>query len=216
MPNLLLILHPRQIPDAMESLDALDIDRAWLVGMHEIELASCIPRLIESTYYDNYLLASDDLLIDPEALEEVEALLRQFPVVTGYCNMTYFDPRVNLSHPDTLEPFTLSEVLRQERVFRSGRFGWSLTGMRREVWLEHPFQCDLGRSISVRGVEVEVGLASDQKTSAVLREAGVPILAARDAWCEHLNGKPGYDTRVEIGRVKPHVLVDSAHDRLWT
>jgi hypothetical protein len=213
MNDLLLILAPRAIPECVESLRVLEIDKAWLGAMYERHLETVVAEVIASTDYENYLMASDDLLVTPEALAEVREQLAYYPVVTGYCRYSYYDPEVNLClTPEGLdggEEITVDLVKTLPRLFRTYLVGWTLTGMRRDLWLRFPFRACDGRFAMIDGREVDIGFSSDMNLSRRLRDAGVTIMAARDAYCEHWNGKAGVmGGELLMGRIRPYVLFE--------
>src|SRR5688572_2613261 len=91
-------MHPRRITECVDAFKALDADKAWLSGYTEKQLCDVVPKVIEETDYDNYLMVSDDFLVSQEAFDAVTSLLEQgHPVVTGYANLAFDNPLVNIT-----------------------------------------------------------------------------------------------------------------------
>jgi hypothetical protein len=91
--------------------------------------------------------------------------------------------------------------------------GMSLTGMTRDMWLRFPYGCFTDRRPH--------GQSSDFHLSARLRDAGVPMVAARSGEVQHLKEMAMQGTRFGpvqhpwlVGNVEPSVSIDLAGDRL--
>ncbi|MDA0832759.1 MAG: acyltransferase [Planctomycetota bacterium] len=206
--DVLMILQPRKIPQAIESLERLPIDKVWFRAMTESELQPKINRFIAETNYKNYLIVSDDVCVTPEALAKVRELLRLFPAATGYCRVDSRSPQVNLTRrPVTLtnhkfpewadyDFFHFDDVQKIADPFLSWFGGWSLTGLRRELWLEFPFY-----------VNAVTKAQTDFETAYRLAHAGIPFITHRDTYIEHLK-RNSRDMRKEhwlIGKQQPSV-----------
>ena len=88
MRPLLFVMNPRRIPECIQAIEDLDVDRCWLTGMTEAHLAPYLNEVVAETSYDVYLIVSDDCVPTQDALDAVLALLEQgWPVATGYCNL---------------------------------------------------------------------------------------------------------------------------------
>ena len=59
-----MILQPRAIPEAIESLNRLDIDKVWFRGYTEKELEVHLNDLIEYTEYEYYWIIADDVIVE--------------------------------------------------------------------------------------------------------------------------------------------------------
>ena len=237
--EILMILQARAIPEAIESLNSLEIEKVWFRGYTEVELETHLNRFIEQTDYDVYWIIADDVVVSEKPLEVLRPLLSESDVVSGYCRLFESTDRVNLSlspiraghikshaglggmfrHYKKMEemqkthefvggfssPYvgismddddvsawvnlgtfeedmggfmTIQEVERFDKPFRSYFAGWSFTGMKREVWLNYPFQTGIH------------GSATDAQFAFryVHKDDGV-ILTHRDAHHIHLKAE---------------------------
>lgn len=187
MSNCLLVLNPRDIPECVDSIAALPVDKAWLRSYNECELIDVISDVIAVTDYDHYTVVSDDVVTPRAAYDAVEHHLAEgAPVVTGYCNLAANDWRVNLCktpvgetpHPRSYDFYTLEEAVAHADPIPTYFTGMCLTGMSRAMWQRFPFEC--------YGVGKHAGNASDLHLSRRLQEAGVPIIAPPEAFCLHV------------------------------
>jgi acetyltransferase-like isoleucine patch superfamily enzyme len=188
--DVLLILNPRRIDVAWKSLSALPIDRVWFRGFTEPQLVPQISRFIEQTSYTNYLMVADDVIVPVQALEAVQALLRECVAATGYCKLAADDNRVNLTRAPMqvqgdrppvwrdYDFYTLAEVQKAKGICVSWFGGWALTGMRRKLWLRYPFR-----------VNASTGAQTDFELANRMARDGRCFRFAPGALIEHL--KPG-------------------------
>lgn len=217
MRALLFVMNPRAIPECLDAIEALDVDRCWLTGMREVDLVPHFASVVESTDYDVYLAVSDDAVPTQEALDAVLDLLEQgWPVATGFCNLDEgeYANVVNLtrkplgSHmpgPDVYVTYTLDEVMAYPTDPVPTWFaGFSLTGMRRELWQRYPFEV----------LHPETGgSCSDFLLSWRLQQDDVPIVAPKAGWFRHVkerwnvaDSRPG--KRLLVGEVEPRVRLE--------
>lgn len=185
---LLAIMHPRNIPECVHSLERLDVRRAWLSRFTEYELESVIASIVadESIAFTHLALVSDDCVVTQDALGAVLELARSHDVATGYCRLATGHPSVNLTRRELMgdtpsagayDFYTFDEVAGYEsEVVPTGFVGFAVTVMPREMWRRFPFQ--------VFGGEASPH-ASDFALSMRLRDAGVPMVAARSGYVEH-------------------------------
>jgi len=108
--EILMILQPRAIPEAIESLNKLDIEKVWFRGYTEMELEIVLNEFIKNTDYDYYWIIADDVVVDNQPLEVLRPKLYQGEVVTGYCNLYQGSNFVNLSLSRIPYLFQESEV----------------------------------------------------------------------------------------------------------
>lgn len=184
MSTCLLVLNPREIPQCMTALHALDVPTAWCSYMPEILVAEALNRVVRETDYDRYAIISDDGAPTRPALDAVLAMHDEgHPVVTGYSNLDATLPFCNLTwgrlHAppptvDAYQMFTLAEVKRHEGPMKTTFAGLCLTVMSREMWLRFPLRCTV------------LGGQMDYQLSWELQEAGVPIVAAPDGFVLHV------------------------------
>lgn len=190
MSDLLVVLNPRDIPECIAAIRELPIDKLYVSRMTEYEVMEAWPQVMEIAQgYDRLIVQSDDGIARRHALKAVQQLLDEgHPVVTGYSNLSVSDHRVNLSKRplDTSHPhegaytfYDLQEVQEHlEPVVPTYVVAFALTGMAYELWERFPFRVYNGKP----------GNASDYMLSCALQTAGVPMVAARDAFVWH--GKP--------------------------
>ncbi len=206
--DVLMILQPRSIPHAIASLEALEIDKVWFRAMTEEQLAPRLNRFIVQTQYRNYLIVSDDVCVPKASLAKVRELLKCFPAVTGYCRMDSRSPQVNLTRtPVTMKNkkypewsdydfYRFDEVQQFSEPFLSWFGGWSLTGLRRELWIDVPFR-----------VNPTTLAQTDFESAYRLAKLGIPFMTHRDAVIEHLK-RNSRDLRKEhwlIGKQPPSI-----------
>ena len=145
-----MILQPREIPEAIESLKNIDIDKVWFRGYTEKELCTILNRFVENTDYDFYWLISDDVIVGQEVWPLLRDAMGTYECVTGYCNLYQGSEYVNLTHTPLKKHFTTSHddynwisfddiESQEDDIIESSFAGWAFTGMPRSVWLEHPF-----------------------------------------------------------------------------
>jgi acetyltransferase-like isoleucine patch superfamily enzyme/glycosyltransferase involved in cell wall biosynthesis len=209
--NCLLILQPREIPEAMQSLKSLPIDKVWFRGFTESQLAPKLNRFISETHYRNYLLCADDVIVTREAFDCVIRLLAARPAATGYCRLAAGTPQVNITRApvrcangscatwDDYDFFDYDDVQQFPHEFVSWFGGWALTGMRRDLWLQYPFE-----------VNPSLGSQSDYQTARRMGADGRGFYCHRDAYITHLKEDRNHDFRSHwlVGNVEPSVVVE--------
>jgi GT2 family glycosyltransferase len=185
---LLLVMNPRDIRECVESIARLPIDRVWLRSYTERGLEEAIPRALAEAGpdYDYVLLVADDVVVFPGALDAVLALGKSYDVVTGYTRLDSTSPFVNLTRKPlagdvpvagSYDFYRYAEVAGYEdEVVPTGFVGFALTGMPRDLWDRFPFSALGG----------EPGYSSDFALSVRLRDAGIPMVAARGGYVEHV------------------------------
>lgn len=206
MRDLLLILNPRRIEECLQAFRKLPIDRLWVRGMTEYEIQLAWPDILETAAdYQRVIAQSDDGIVRPHALAEVIRLLDAgHPVVTGYSNLSAEDFRVNLTkkppHPvpaeDSYDLYHLKEVMEYPTPEVPTYFaGMCLTGMSHAFWQRFPFLTYWNE---------HPGSASDLMLSTRLNEAGIPIVAAREAFVWHVKERWNLADREERKQLYLH------------
>jgi hypothetical protein len=181
----LVVMHARDIPECLASIRELDIPTLWMTGYTERGIADHAFPAVLGYDFDWLWVVSDDVIVRKPALDAVRRLRDSgdHPVVTGYSQGSHTEWVVNLTSkplkPGPLEhAYTFRHyaecVSYPEPVIPTWFTGMSLTGMSRDLWLKHPFEC-FGTP----------GYASDFWTSARLQQDEVPIVAAREGFCYH-------------------------------
>lgn len=219
MKPLLFVTNPRRIPAAIEAFRALPIDVAFVSGYTQSQAVGPIAELIESTDYDVYLACADDCVVDPSAVDAVLALLDEYPVATGWCrldrthdfaNITTEPLRGDRPVEDAYSWWRADDVFAYPSVAVPTFFtGMCLTAMSRDLWLRYPYR--------VYG-ESGPGYSSDFRLSVRLRDDGVPIVAAREGYVEHLKERwlrldEDPEMRLLIGEIPAEVTIETAADR---
>lgn len=192
MKNVLMILQPREIPIAVNSLGPLPIDKVWFRAFIEPEIEEPMAKFINETSYDNYILISDDVTVKPSSLEAIEKALVDWTVVTGWCRVDDTSQFANVTKEPLRLPddadwpanedytfYSVEQVKKMPLYFRTWFVGWALSGFRRDVWLRFPFEANPYTESQ-----------SDWQTSWRMQKADVPITAVRDAYIEHLRKEP--------------------------
>lgn len=222
MKDCLIIMQPREIPVCIDAFRNLDISKAWFKGYTEAELEEPIGKFIETTNYENYIIASDDLVPQQSSLTMVRNMLEEHEAATGWSNMSTVNTRGNvrfkpihgnyafyvLTHSIT-QLYKVTEGLRlnsfpssKQILAKNGEFytyfsGFSFFGMRRKLWLKYPFQVYHG----LLGFKKN-GFGSDFMQSDRLNKAGIPILCDSRAFFYHLASKQN----MIVGKVLPTVI----------
>jgi len=210
----LIILKPRQIAESEAALAEL---ASWLpvvelVGYTEAQLADGIFKAALDLHpADFYLVASDDLLVRWPALDAVLDRRQDDCCVTGYCQFTHTDWRVNVTRrplrgdrPErgAYDFLSYHELVSGPPVRRTWFTGMSLTCMSAAMWEEFPFGCyqdGHGR-----------GYASDFHLSRRLQDAEVPVQVVREGFCYHWRHEQTHtndprDNQLVVGTVEPEI-----------
>jgi len=185
--DLLVVLNPRRMAEPMAAFQRLPIDRLYVRGMREFDVESNWIEIMERTSgYERLIVAGDDGIVRPHALEAVQRLLDAgHPVVTGYSNLSETDYRVNLTKSplkgdapseDAYNLWDLPAVMTYHFEAVPTYFsGYTLLGMERELWERYPFRVFGGWP----------GFGSDFSISKRITDDKVPIVAAREAFVWH-------------------------------
>jgi len=187
---ILAIMNPRQIPECISAFKRLDVRKAWLQNYTEWQLVEVIASIVrdEAIHFSHLCLVADDCIVTQQALDAVLRFSRQGdPVVTGYCRLDSTHPDVNITRrplmgeTPTVGAYDFYSFLEVEdwpgETLPTGFVGFALTCMSREMWREFPFGC-FGTGSR--------GYSSDFHLSRRLRDAGVPMVAARDGYVTHI------------------------------
>lgn len=212
-----MVMNPRAIPECMDSFADLDVDTCYFRGMRQEELIPHVAEVVAETEYSAYLMSSDDCIVSQEALDAVLALLEDgHPAVTGWCRLDRTHEQVNLCpvplrgdtpRTDAYTFYDYSTVAEwPDEAVPTHLMGMALTGMTREMWLRFPYGCyGIGAG----------GWASDFNLSVRLRDAGIPMVAARGGYVEHVKERVGHldadpVKRLLIGEINPEIVMVTA------
>lgn len=156
MNNVVMIMNARNFSAFKDCVDKLNISKVWFKGFSEFELNTEINKFIRETNFDNYYIVSDDLIISPESFNLLQEKLNTTPIVTGWgvwrqnFDWTTIYKSKNLSthyignqfpwfekHYDTVKTYEIDSLPDE---FETSFTGWFWTGVRRDIWLEYPYQ----------------------------------------------------------------------------
>ena len=214
-----MVMNPRDIRGCISAIQALQIDKVFFRAFTEKQLEKEISEFVDSSSYKDYLILSDDTVPSQAALDAVLYHLSTHGVVTGWSNNHPTGNGANLMlHPLTGVRWELTQILFKTRwadenvlgigfekiekirkmppLFRTYFVGFSLTGMRRELWLRFPFT-------TIYSNVTKRYQSSDLSLSKRLQEAGVTAWCARDAFVPHLKSHEGW----LVGKVKPQAIL---------
>tara|TARA_B100000282_G_C31736757_1_gene493890 strand:+ start:2772 stop:3659 length:888 start_codon:yes stop_codon:yes gene_type:complete len=96
--EVLMILNPRAIPEAIESLNTLDIEKVWFRAFDEPSVCEAMNNFVADTDYDYYWIIADDVIVNNRPLEVLRPLIQEGKVVSGYCRWFEGSEYVNLLH----------------------------------------------------------------------------------------------------------------------
>jgi hypothetical protein len=212
---LVMVTNPRTIPECIQSFKDLTTDVGWVSGFTQSGVMAPMAQLIEDTDYDVYLSCADDCIVSQEAVDAVVALLDAgHPVATGWCRLDRTHEYVNL----TTEPirgdrptvnayswWRYDDVMAwPDEEVPTHFMGMSLTAMPRELWQRYPYR--------VFGHDGP-GYSSDFNLSMRLRNDGVPMIAAKSGFVDHVketwnHGDKDPAKRLRIGEMPAGVTLD--------
>jgi len=156
MNNVIMIMNARNLSAFRDCMNKLNVSKVWFKGFREFELNVEINKFIQETNFDNYYIVSDDLVIQPQDFELLQEKLKIYPIVTGWGvwrqnsdwttihkqdKLYTFNQGSNLpmfkKHYGIVKSYEL-ETLPEE--FETAFTGWFYTGIRRDIWLQYPYQ----------------------------------------------------------------------------
>ncbi len=186
----LVVLNARDIDVCKRSLQELPIQKVWLTGYTEAEIANDVfASVLREQEFDRVYVVADDVIVRPYALEAVRSLLDDgHPVATGYSQRSHTDWEVNITSgplngrapvEGAYDFVRYADVVSSpDPTIPTWFAGMSVTGMSGEMWRRFPFGCyqDAGSPN---------GYASDFHLSLRLQDAGVPIVCAREGFAYH-------------------------------
>lgn len=185
MKTLLLIMNPRAIPECIDALRELRIDKAWMSYYTEAELERVVPHIVASTNYDRFVFISDDATPTQAALDRVLSIHDEHPdaVACGWVNLdsisdrsTYNPQPLDLDQIGTMDAYNLAsiqEARTMSGIQRTYFHGMCLATMNRQLLERYPFATYSGH-------------ASDLHQCARLQADDVPIYTAADTGFHHV------------------------------
>ena len=213
MNPLLVVTQPRSIPECMDSFAALDTPVAYIRGFALLDVCPVMAALVEETDHDPVLVCADDCIVTQGAVDAVLGLLAEgHPVVTGWCRLDRTHEQVNLSTipladetpAESSYRFPAAEWVRDypDPAVPTYFAGMALTGMSRDMWLRFPLDCYSNG---------QAGWGSDYHLSRRLGLAGIPIVAAREGYVDHvkevwMRNDLAADKRLLIGEIPAEVV----------
>ena len=98
--SVLMIMNARELPECINPLRKLEIDKVWFRAFPQVQVEKEIRRFVKSNAYDRYLLVSDDAIVSRESLESVLRWQDNYDILTGWCNLSPSRFRANvILHP---------------------------------------------------------------------------------------------------------------------
>lgn len=156
MNNVIMIMNARNLSAFRDCMDKLNISKVWFKGFTEFELNTEINKFIQETQFDNYYIVSDDLVIQPKDFELLQEKIKTHPIVTGWgvwrqnsdwTTIHKQDKLYNYNHTPNFPLFKKHynivktyEIDSLPDEFETAFTGWFYTGIRRDIWLEYPYQ----------------------------------------------------------------------------
>lgn len=198
-------MNGRNLPQCLNSYKNLDIDVILCTAYTEKQLEWVIPRIVENTSYDNYIVTSDDVIANRKAHDAVLDMLDAYELTTGYVRITPYTMYLNVvKKPLRGEPpavvdyawYTLKEVPYERAIMRTWFLGMAWTALRRELWLRFPFGAYNGGTFD--------GIMSDYHLSYRLQNAGFEMYFDTQAKFVHLSHHKDY----LMGTMQPQVTIN--------
>lgn len=150
--SLLVVLNPRIIPEVIASIEDTPIKKAWISGYSEEEACKEANLIINNSYYDYYIIHSDDCMVDRNILLDILSFQETFDseIFSAYCRLAKSSNYVNISRKPlsfTGPAFTWSDYefyplsrLKNKKLFVGYYAGFSLTCIRRDFLVKNPLQ----------------------------------------------------------------------------
>jgi hypothetical protein len=210
-------MNARDIPECMNSFRSLETDVAYMTGYTIADLVPVHARIVKETKYDAYINISDDCIVSQDAVDAVVKLLAEgHPAVTGWCRLRKGSPLANLSDsplvgsPPDRHGFDFPEVGKlktwEHEIYPTHFMGMALTGLTREMWLRFPYGC--------WKIQHDRGHGSDTHLCCRIRDAGIPMIAARDGYVEHVKERKQDQRRFPMGKGRTRLLIGEVPPRV--
>ena len=214
----LLIMQPRLIDEAIDSLKNIDIPRVWFRAFTEPQVMAQMNKYIKETNYSHYIIMSDDGVVSKQS---ADAILKcgertKEDVFTGWMNM-HLEKDDSYSHISTVYPGTLSVfdtgigperedypppapmqwVVNQPGFIRTAVANFAMSIAPRELFLDYPLKTWPN------------GRASDHYWSLQLQFGGIKIWTHPEAFVKHLRkGWSPLRKNWLVGKVKPEIIIE--------
>ena len=156
MNNVVMIMNARNLSAFRDCINKLEVSKVWFKGFREFELNEEINKFIQETNFDNYYIVSDDLVISKKNFELLQEKLKTYPIVTGWgvWRQNYDWTTIHLQNkihtfnqgpsiPFFKKHYNIAKTHEIESLpdeFETAFTGWFWTGIRRDIWLEYPYQ----------------------------------------------------------------------------
>ena len=234
--DLLVILNPRQATECIDSLSALKVPKVWITNFNErdalqrvMEIVRCEPppkssgakNRIAPPEFENYILISDDVIVEQKHIDVIVDNNDNYDVLSGYCNLNPATTITNLVPAAWGEKLTLTgkprrkpeegpakhdypfygsdrhkyeNVIKEftDDIFETYSIGFSFTSFKREVLLKYALATYHNK---------QFGGASDHHISYRIVNDGIyKMYAHRDCYFEHLKLK-----RMSLLKGKPKI-----------
>lgn len=160
--TVLIVLSVRDIKSVKDCINKLPCEKIWFRGYSEHDLAPMINEFVLNSNFENYFIAPDDLIIRPYQFNILLDGLNRYKIVTGwgmirqntnyttatrptnFLNNTIFKHLswvVELANSNYTSSYKTYEINSLPDEFETAFTGWFYTGMKRDIFLEYPYQC---------------------------------------------------------------------------
>lgn len=221
---ILMVMQPRMIPEVMNSLKNINIEKVFFRGFNEEAVCREINDFVKQTDYTHYIIAADDIVFDQQAcnnvLNESEKLYNkgETKIVTGWCNM-YIKQDGSLSDLCNIceKPLTLKNTsypLMEDYVF-SNTEDVFLKNENFETFLtSFAFSCipkQILEKFEMRTYFCPSGLgcSSDHNLSfRMYSEGGISAVTNKNMFFRHLKRSLTRPTKQNwiVGKLPPHII----------
>jgi hypothetical protein len=198
MNNVVMIMNARNLSAFRDCINKLNVSKVWFKGFTEYELNTEINKFIQETNFDNYYIVSDDLVIQPEHFNLLQEKLKTHPIVTGWgvwrqnwdWTTIHFQDKLHTfnqgghlplmkKHYNVIKTYEI-ETLPDE--FETAFTGWFWTGIRRDIWLEYPYQ-----TMSTTGENDSVASTDAHWSKRILKDKKYKQMCFKEARVLHLS-----------------------------
>lgn len=158
--TVLMVLSVREIQSVVNCINNLNCEKIWFKGYKEYELAPILNDFIKKSNFKNYFITSDDAIISYENFELLKKHLHSNDIISGWGIYRQNGEFTTIINPKTFNspatkfaycnPKLVSNIFQYSYktheihtlpdIVESAFTGWFFTGMKKELWLEYPFQ----------------------------------------------------------------------------
>jgi len=160
--TVLMILSVRNCKSFESSVNKLQCEKIWFKGYKEHELAPMVNDFVKNSNFKNYFITPDDLIITPYKFEKLKSSLNVHDIVTGWGMIRQNCTYTTITKPHDFLKKNIFKYLFTTDTFKNQQYqlsyktheinslpdevetaftGWFYTGMKKEVWMEYPYEC---------------------------------------------------------------------------